>query len=211
MLGGRRAGAALYGWMCSRAWRAGGRPGRGGRVSGLPGCPAGSVVAGAEDGEPGPVDGAGAGVKVGADAGQPAGAGFAAAPGPAGEVGDLPLDDGPFGPVTVLPGRFLLLLRARCSTSSSGWMAMVRPRRAAVHADRSGQAAHQGRNDAVPPPRAAAVMMAVCPAGQVTVPRSRSTPKRSLANRPAALRAGGHLAMTVNPCSSRPARVAAPP
>src|SRR5215831_2584489 len=102
-------------------------------------------------------------------------------------------------------------VRARCSTSSCGWMAMVRPRRDAVHADRRGQVAHQGRNDARPPPPEAGTMAVVCPAGQVTVAWSRSTAKRSLGNRPPLLRAGGHLAVTVNPAASRPARVAASP
>src|SRR5215813_7442976 len=95
--------------------------------------------------------------------------------------------------------------------ASLGWMAMVRPRREAVHAVRSGQEGHQGRNEARPPPRAAGTMTAACPAGQVTVPASRSTVKRSLANLPLALRAGGHLAITVNPWLSRSARVAASP
>jgi hypothetical protein len=63
----------------------GDRAGRGPAwFSGFPDCPAGSVVAGAEDGEPGPVDGADTGVEAGADAGQPAGACFAAAPRPGG-------------------------------------------------------------------------------------------------------------------------------
>src|SRR6266487_1446290 len=87
-------------------------------------------------------------------------------------------------------------------------MVMVRPRRELVQSGRSGQVAHQGRNDARPPPRAG-TMMVVCPAGQVTVAWSRSTVKRSLANRPPLLRGGGHLAVTVNPWASRPARVAA--
>ena len=82
---------------------------------------------------------------------------------------------------------------------------MVRPRREAVHADRSGQAAHQGRNEARPP-RAAGTMAAVCPAGQVTVAARGSMANWSSVNRPPLLRAGGHLATTVNPCSSRPAR-----
>ena len=59
---------------------------------------------------------------------------------------------------------------------------MVRPRREAVHEDRSGQAAHQGRNEALPPPPRAGTMTAVCPAGQVTVARSSSTVNRSLGN-----------------------------
>ena len=54
-------------------------------------------------------------------------------------------------------------------------------------------------------------MTAVCPAGQVTVPWPRSTVKRSLANRPPLLRAGGHLAVTVNPGPPGSARVAASP
>ena len=92
-----------------------------------------------------------------------------------------------------------LLLPGFFKTSSRGWMAMLRPEREAVHADRCGQAAHQGRNDARPP-RAAAAMTAVFPAGQVTVPARRSMVNWSLENRPAALRPGGHFAVTVKPC-----------
>src|SRR6266516_7724826 len=70
--------------------------------------PAGSVVVQAEDREPCPVDGAGPGVKVGRDAAQSPGAGFAPAPGPAGEVGDLALDERAVRPVAVLPGGITL-------------------------------------------------------------------------------------------------------
>ena len=47
--------------------------------------------------------------------------------------------------------------------------------------------------------RAAEMMTAVCRVGQITVAASRSTVNRSLGNRLLALRAGGHLAVTVNP------------
>ena len=114
-----------------------------------------------------------------------------AAPGPAGEVGDLPLDDGPVRPVALLPGRVALggagLLQDRLVRVDGDACGRAGT---AVHAGRSGQPGHQGRNEAVPPPRAGA-MTAVCPAGQVTVPRARSTVNRSLGNRPAAFGRAG--------------------
>src|SRR5215468_2606766 len=70
--------------------------------------PPGLVVAEPEDREPGPVERSGAGDQVGGDAGQAAGAGPPTAPGPAGEVGDLALDDGPVRFVALLPGRVAL-------------------------------------------------------------------------------------------------------
>src|SRR6266516_8181518 len=73
-------------------------------------CPACSVMIESEDRQPGPVDGCGARVEVGGDAGQPAGAGFAAAPGPAGEVGDLAFHGGPVRLVALLPGQVALLV-----------------------------------------------------------------------------------------------------
>src|SRR5215471_8814421 len=69
-----------------------------------PQCPAVLVAVEPEDREPGPVEGPGPGEEVGGDAGQAAGAGLPAAPGPAGEVGDLALDDGPVRFVALLPG-----------------------------------------------------------------------------------------------------------
>ena len=57
----------------------------------------------AEHGQAGPVEDAGPGGHVGPDPFQPAGAGLAPAPGSAGEVGDLALDDGAVGPVSGLP------------------------------------------------------------------------------------------------------------
>src|SRR6266566_7750469 len=124
---------------------------------------------------------------LGGDAGQAAGSGCAAAPGPPGEVGDLAFDDRPVGAVALLPGRVALGSAGPLQHCLLGWMVMVRPRRELVQSGRSGQVAHQGRNDARPPPRAG-TMMVVCPAGQVTVAWSRSTVKRSLANRPPLLR-----------------------
>jgi hypothetical protein len=54
-----------------------------------------------------------------------------------------------------LPGWVTLLAAGSLQQRFLGWMAMVRPRREAVHEGRSGQVAHQGRNDARPPsPRA---------------------------------------------------------
>src|SRR6202042_1121744 len=73
-----------------------------------PQCPADLAVFESEDGKPGPVERGGAGNKVSGDAGHAAGAGSPAAPGPAGEVGDLALDDGPVSAVGLLPGRVTL-------------------------------------------------------------------------------------------------------
>src|SRR5438034_3912427 len=72
-------------------------------------CPACSVMIESEDRQPGPVDGCGARVEVGGDAGQPAGAGFAAAPGPAGEVGDLEFHGGPVRMVGLVPCQGVVL------------------------------------------------------------------------------------------------------
>src|SRR5262249_49345298 len=76
--------------------------------SGDPQRPATLVVVEPEDCKPGPVEGAGAGDKVSGDAGQSTGAGPPPTPGPAGEVRDLALDDGPVRPVALLPGRVFL-------------------------------------------------------------------------------------------------------
>lgn len=51
-----------------------------------------------------PVDGAGSGVEVGGDALESSRARLSPSPWPAGEVGDLTLDDGTVGPVPGLPG-----------------------------------------------------------------------------------------------------------
>jgi hypothetical protein len=50
---------------------------------------------------------------------------------------------------------------------------MVRPRRDAVQANRSGQVAHQGRNDARPPPRAAGAMIGGLPGRAGHSPRAQ--------------------------------------
>src|SRR5215468_7170500 len=103
--------AGKAGWRSGLARSLGGPAGVGFPVPGCscgPQCPAGLLVAEPEDREAGPVEGCGAGDEVGGDAGQAAGAGPPAAPGPAGEVGDLALDDGPVGAVALLPGRVAL-------------------------------------------------------------------------------------------------------
>src|SRR6266568_9540481 len=67
--------------------------------------------------------GSGAGIKVGSDASQATGAGFAPAPGPAGEVGDLAFDSGPVGAVALLPGRIALAAHGHAAAPllGAGW------------------------------------------------------------------------------------------
>ena len=67
----------------------------------------GSVVQ-AEGGQSGEVQCAGSGQDVSQNAFFAAASGMSAAPGAAGEVADLAFDDGPVGPVVLLPGRILL-------------------------------------------------------------------------------------------------------
>src|SRR5215471_12108921 len=116
-------------------------------------CPAGLAMSEAEDREPGPVEGCGAGDKVSCDAGQAPGAGVAAAPGPAGEMGDLALDDGPVGAVALLPGRIPLggagaLQHRLVGVDGDGAAA---PRRGAQRAERAGGAPGAERGPAAAP------------------------------------------------------------
>jgi hypothetical protein len=95
----------------------------------------------AQGGQAGEVDGAGSGEDVGQVAFLAAAAGFSPAPGPAGELADLALHDGPVLPVGLLPGgirRALVCWRA----ASWGWILITRPRRALVHSARSGHEPH---------------------------------------------------------------------
>jgi len=82
---------------------------------------------------------AGSGVEVGGDALESSRARLSPSPWPAGEVGDLALDDGAVGPVPGLPGGIGLFLRARCKMASQGWIVIVRPRRDVVQLWRIGQ------------------------------------------------------------------------
>ncbi len=72
-------------------------------------------------------------------------------------------------------------------------MVTERPARAVVHSGSSGHVTQCGAKLALPPPLREAPLGAIWLAGQVTVPAARSTEKRSLENRPPALRAGGTL------------------
>src|SRR6516165_11475867 len=124
-----------------------------------PQCPAVLVAVEPEDREPGPVEGPGPGEEVGGDAGQAAGAGPPAAPGPAGEVRDLALDDGPVRFVALLPGWVALgsagtlqhrLVRVDGDGAAAPGGGAVRPQRAggAPGAERGPPAATGNGDDA---------------------------------------------------------------
>ena len=72
----------------------------------------------------------------------------------------------------------------RASTASLAPMRTVRPPAASVQSPRSAHPWQAAPNAAVPEPSPRALMATVVPAGQVTVPLSKSTSKRSLVKRP---------------------------
>ena len=98
--------------------------------------------------------------------------------------------------------------RACWRIASCSLIATERPARDVVQAARSGHVLQCGAKRAMPLPSPRRVIVATCPAGQVTVRASRSTTKRSLVNPPVALRIGGHFAMRVKPPRPRLFRVA---
>jgi len=73
-----------------------------------------------------PVDGAGSGVEVGGDALESSRARLSPSPWPAGEVGDLALDDGRSARYLAFQAGSACSLRARCKMASQGWIVIVR-------------------------------------------------------------------------------------
>jgi hypothetical protein len=123
-------------------------------------------------------------------------------------VGDLAVDDRSIRAVALeQPGSFCSA-RTCWSNASRGCTVMVRPARDFVHAARKEQSWQCTLIDTRPQPSRVGLMVARCPAGQVTLLVLRSTLRRSLVNRPVLLRTGGHLAATVNPFFSKVSRVA---
>ena len=137
------------------------------------------------------VGGCGQQVEVGVDFGPAAHAGVAAAVFSAHEVRELAFDFGAHGAVVVSPWRGPVgRARDAASTASLALMRTVRPPAAPVQRPRSAHSAQAAPNAAVPEPSPRALMATVVPAGQVTVPLSKSTSKRSLVKRPPGAAAG---------------------